>query len=60
MADVVIGHVLMLFCHLANVSWQAGNVTLRFDAETESFPETPAANAHLGRTYRPPWSIPAA
>jgi len=35
-------------------------VTLRFDAESESFPDAPAANGYLGRTYRPPWSLPAA
>jgi len=57
-ADVAIGHASTLLCHLANASWQAGNVTLRFDAETESFPEAPAANAFLGRQYRAPWRLP--
>jgi predicted dehydrogenase len=59
-ADVAIGHASTLLSHLANASWRAGNVTLRFDAATESFPDTPSANALLGRTYRPPWSLPSA
>ena len=58
-ADVAIGHASTLLSHLANASWQAGNVTLRFDAESESFPDAPAANRFLGRTFRPPWSLPA-
>jgi predicted dehydrogenase len=58
-ADVAVGHASTLLSHLANASWQAGNVALRFDAESESFPDAPAANAYLGRTYRPPWSLPA-
>ncbi len=57
-ADVAMGHSSTLLCHLANASWQAGNVTLRFDAESESFPDTPDANRFLGRTYRAPWSLP--
>ena len=58
-ADVAIGHASTLLSHLTNASWRAGNVTLRYDAETESFPDTPAANAYLARTYRSPWSLPA-
>jgi len=57
-ADVAIGHASTLLSHLANASWRAGNVGLRFDAQTESFPDAPSANAFLTRTYRPPWSLP--
>ncbi|MCL4178511.1 MAG: Gfo/Idh/MocA family oxidoreductase [Verrucomicrobia bacterium] len=54
-ADVAQGHASTLLCHLANAAWRAGNRTLRFDPQTETFPEDPAANEFLGRTYRAPW-----
>jgi len=58
-ADVEQGHSSALLCHLANSAWRAGNVKLRFDAKTESFPEAPEANRFLKRpTYRAPWSVP--
>ena len=57
-ADVAQGHASTLLCHLANAAWRAGNRTLRFDPETETFPEDPAANEFLGRTYRAPWRFP--
>jgi predicted dehydrogenase len=57
-ADVAQGHASTLLCHLANAAWLAGNRTLRFDAETETFPDEPTANAFLGRTYRSPWQLP--
>jgi predicted dehydrogenase len=57
-ADVAAGHASTMLCHLANAAWLAGNTTLRFDGEAESFPDAPSANAHLGRVYREPWSLP--
>jgi hypothetical protein len=58
-ADVEHGHASVLLCHLANIAWRAGNAKLAFDAKTESFPETPAANRFLKRpAYRPPWIVP--
>ena len=56
-ADVAVGHASTLLCHLANASWRAGNVTLEFDGRAEVFPQQPAANAFLGRTYRAPWAL---
>ena len=58
-ADVEQGHQSVLLSHLANIAWRAGNKTLAFNAETESFPETPDANRFLRReTYRAPWIVP--
>ncbi len=57
-ADVAQGHASTLLCHLANAAWLAGNGTLRFDPEAETFPDEPAANAFLGRSYRSPWRLP--
>jgi predicted dehydrogenase len=59
-ADVEQGHQSVLLCHLANIAWRAGNQKLAFDAQSESFPETPGANRFLQRaSYRAPWSVPA-
>lgn len=58
-ADVEQGHQSTLLCHLANAAWRAGNRTLRFDPQTESFPDAPEANRFLRRaSYRPPWIVP--
>lgn len=57
-ADVAEGHASTLLCHLANAAWRAGNRTLRFDPESEIFPDEPAANAFLRRAYRDPWRFP--
>jgi predicted dehydrogenase len=58
-ADVEQGHRSTLLCHLANCAYRAGNRKLVFDAQTETFPDTPAANQYLKRaTYRAPWIIP--
>ena len=58
-ADVEQGHQSTLLCHLANAAWRAGNIKLRFDPQTESFPETPEANRFLRRAgYRAPWVVP--
>ena len=58
-ADVEQGHYSTSLCHLANISWRAGNQKLRFDSETESFPASPEANRFLKRpAYRAPWVVP--
>ena len=57
-ADVEQGHYSVLLCHLANISYRAGNQKLTFNPKTESFVNSPQANKYLKRTYRPPWVIP--
>jgi predicted dehydrogenase len=58
-ADVEQGHQSVLLCHLANIAWQAGNPRLIFDAETETFRDSPEANRLLKRpAYRAPWVVP--
>ncbi|MCP5524403.1 MAG: Gfo/Idh/MocA family oxidoreductase [Verrucomicrobiales bacterium] len=58
-ADVEQGHQSVLLCHLANIAWQAGNPRLVFDAQTETFPDSPEANRLLKRpAYRAPWLVP--
>jgi predicted dehydrogenase len=58
-ADVEQGHQSVLLSHLANISWCTGNTKLVFDASSESFPESPAANRFLKRAaYRAPWTVP--
>jgi hypothetical protein len=57
-ADVEQGHYSAMLCHLANISWNVGNLKLRFDGQTESFVDNTDANTYLKRTYRQPWIIP--
>jgi len=45
------GHVA---CHAAAISWLRGR-KLRFDPETESFPDDPEANRLRTRAKRAPW-----
>jgi predicted dehydrogenase len=58
-ADVAQGHYSALLCHLANISYRVDNQKLRLDPATETFVDVPEANAHLKRTYREPWRVPA-
>ena len=58
-SDVAQGHASTLLCHLANASYRAGNKKLVFEAQSETFPASPEANAFLGRAYRAPWAVPA-
>ena len=44
--------------HLANISYRLGKRQLRFDGNTETFPDDAEANALLKRKYRAPWIIP--
>ena len=57
-SDVEQGHHSTLLSHLANISYRVGNRKLRFDAKSESFPESPEANQFLRRKYRAPWVVP--
>ena len=53
-----VGHPSSLLCHLGNAAWRAGR-TLRFDAETCTFPDDKEADALLTRAeYRKPWTLP--
>ena len=57
--DVETGHRATLVAHLGNIALATGR-KLRWDAETETFPDDSAANALLFREPRRPWSIPFA
>jgi len=57
-ADVEQGHLSVLLCHLPNIAWRAGQGSLAFDAQTESFVNAPEANQFLKRKYREPWVVP--
>jgi predicted dehydrogenase len=57
-ADVEQGHQSVLLCHLANIAFRTGKEALTFDGKTETFPNSPAANALLKRKYREPWKVP--
>ncbi len=58
-ADIGIGHLSALHCHLANIVART-NRTLHFDAETETIEGDPAANLHVKRRYRRHWGTPSA
>ena len=56
-ADIGIGHLSGIHCHLANIVARSG-VNFDFDAETETILSEPAANAYIKRRYRPHWATP--
>ena len=56
-ADVGIGHLSAMHCHLANIVSRTGH-NLHFDQGTETIPDDPAANVHVKRLYRSHWSTP--
>ena len=56
-AEIEIGYLSTLHCHLANVVARTGR-TLKFEARTETFTGDPEANALLGRKYRRHWGTP--
>ncbi len=58
-ADVEIGHRSAVLCHLGNIARWIGR-PLRWDPETESFPDDEAANRLLDRPRRPPYTLPTA
>jgi predicted dehydrogenase len=57
-ADIGIGHLSALHCHLANIVARTGR-TIPFDQESENIPTDAAANAFVRRTYRQHWATPA-
>jgi predicted dehydrogenase len=56
-ADISIGHLSVIHCHLANIVARAGH-NVRFDQETETIADDSAANLYVNRTYRTHWSTP--
>jgi predicted dehydrogenase len=56
-ADIAIGHLSVIHCHLANIVARAGR-NVRFDQENESITDDSAANLYVKRTYRTHWSTP--
>ena len=56
-ADIGIGHISTLHCHLANIVARVGR-NLRFDAETETILDDPQANLYVKRRYRTHWATP--
>jgi predicted dehydrogenase len=56
--DIEEGHLSAALCHLGNISYLVGNRALRFDGDTETFPDDPQANKLVKREYREPWVIP--
>ena len=56
-ADVGIGHISAIHCHLANIVARTGR-NLEFDAETETIVGDPGANLHVKRRYRTHWGTP--
>ncbi len=56
-ADISVGHVSGLHCHLANIVARTGH-TLQFDRESERCIDDAHANLYVKRTYRTHWSTP--
>lgn len=55
-APAEIGHRTITIAHLGNIAMMLGR-KLRWDPDTETFPDEPAANALLTRNQREPWTI---
>jgi len=56
-ADIEIAHRSTQFCQLANIAWRTRS-TLKYDAQTESIVDNPAATALLSRSYRQGFELP--
>ena len=56
-ADISIGHLSAIHCHLANIVARVGR-NLQFDPETETIVGDDTANLCVGRTYRTHWGTP--
>ena len=52
-ADIGIGHLSAIHCHLANIASRTGH-NVHFDQGTETIPG-PVANVHVKRMYRTHW-----
>ena len=57
-ADIGVGHISGLHCHLANIVSRTGR-TVHFDAETETIVDDRQANLYVSRRYRTHWATPA-
>ncbi len=57
-ADILEGHLSAALCHMANIGYRTGR-KLRFDPETETFPDDIEANRLVSREYREPFVVPA-
>ncbi|MDE0105821.1 MAG: Gfo/Idh/MocA family oxidoreductase [Bryobacterales bacterium] len=57
-ADVEIGHLTAVFCHLGNIATRLGR-TLRWDPSAERVEGDEEANAALSKPYRSPWTLDA-
>jgi hypothetical protein len=55
--DIAIGHVASGLVHMGNTSWRTGR-KLHWDAARNQYKDDQEANAHLGRVYRSPWTLP--
>lgn len=56
-ADIGIGHLSVIHCHLANIVARTGR-NIEFDPESETILGDEAANCFVRRTYRTHWSTP--
>ena len=56
-ADISIGHLSALHCHLANIVSRTDR-NLAFDQESEQAIDDDEANLHVSRRYRTHWSTP--
>ena len=56
-ADISIGHLSALHCHLANIIARTGR-NVAFDQESEQVIDDDEANLHVRRRYRTHWSTP--
>lgn len=56
-ADISIGHLSALHCHLANIVARTGR-NVDFDQESEQAINDDEANLHVSRRYRTHWSTP--
>jgi predicted dehydrogenase len=57
-ADVETGYLATALCHLGNIAYRLRR-SLRFDPARQRFSGDAEANALLGRTWRPPFVVPA-
>ncbi len=56
-ADVEIGRLSTMLCHLGNVSYKLGR-DVRFDAKAENFGNDREANQLMSKGYRDPYGLP--
>jgi len=56
-ADISVGHLSAIHCHLANIVARTGG-NVAFDQESETAIDNPAANRYVQRRYREHWSTP--